>query len=355
MPKLIARTEFASAVAQVAREHSIEAQVVLNSIEAAIMAAFRRDLKEKGEIVADEDNYQVEVDAKTGEAKIFFKKGKKKDDVTPPGFGRIAALTAKQVILQKIREAEKEAVIGEYHKRTGSVITGTILRFADHNVVVDIGKAQALMPPEEKVRNEKYYLNMRAAFFLKEIRQTSRGPQIIVSRKDNGLIKGLFKREVPEVANNSVEIKVIAREPGARLKIAVYSSRPGVDPVGSCVGQKGVRVQAVIEEVNGEKIDIIQYNDDPTAFIIAALSPAENLEVKVNKKKKEAEVIAPDDQLSIAIGKDGQNVRLASQLTGFTINVKGKTQPKRKTKKTATKTKKTQPAKTNKTDKKITT
>lgn len=328
MTRMMARTEFASAVSQVAREHGIDPKIVLESIRVAIIAAFRRDLKEKGKSTEDEDDYKAEINPKSGEAKIFLKKRSKKDEVTPPGFGRIATLTAKQVILQKIREAEKEAVIGEYQKRLGTIVSGTILRFTDSSAIIDIGKTEALMPREEKTKNEKYHLNMRLAFFLKEIRETPRGQQIIVSRKDNGLVRGLFKREVPEVANNAVEIKAIAREPGVRIKVAVFSSKPGVDPVGSCVGQKGIRVQAVIDELQRERIDIIQYSEEPAVFIAAALSPAENPEVKVDKKKKVAEVLVPDNQLAVAIGKEGQNVRLASQVTGFNIKVRSKTKTK---------------------------
>jgi len=329
MARLVARTEFASAVSQVAQEHGIEPKVVLDSITSAILAAFRRDMKEKKMALEEEENYTTEVNEETGEAKIFFKEGKKKRDVTPPGFGRIAALTAKQVIVQKIREAEKEAIFAEYEKRIGTLVTGTVLRFRDQNLVIDIGKTQAIMPPEEMVKNEKYRPNLRLVLYLKEMKREEQGPQIIVSRKDECLVRKLFEREVPEVANGSVEIKAIAREPGLRLKIAVFSSRAGVDPVGSCVGQKGVRVQAVINELNNEKIDVIQYSGNPEKFIGAALSPAENLEVKIDKKKKKAEVLTPDDQLSVAIGKEGQNVRLAVKLTGFKINVKGKSRLKK--------------------------
>ena len=337
---MIARTEFASAVSQVAKEHGVESNIVIESIESAILAAFRRDAKERQQILEEEESYIGQVDKKTGKAKIFLIKDDKKVDVTPPGFGRIAALTAKQVIIQKIREAEKEVIFREYEKRVGTLVTGTILRFQEQNVIVDIGKTQAVMPFNERVKNEDYRPNLRLVFYLKEVQKAEQKPQIIVSRKDENLVKELFRREVPEVANQAVEIKALAREPGLRLKIAVFSSRPGVDPVGSCVGQKGVRVQAVIAELNGEKIDVIQYNDDPKKFIAAALSPAENIEVKVKKGKKEAEVVVPEDQLSLTIGKNGQNVRLAVKLTGHKINVRGKDQAKvkkTKTKKVETK------------------
>jgi len=329
MARSLVRTEFAAAVTQVAAEHGIDPEVVLDSIKEAIVAAYHREAREQKMVLGEEENYQTELDPQSGEARIYRLKGKKKEDVTPAGFGRIAALTAKQVILQKIREAEKSAVLTEYEKRTGSLVTGLILRFDNKNVIVDIGKTEGVMPPEEQIPPERYRPNQRLCFYLKEIRQGPKGSQIILSRADKGLVENLFSREVPEVANGSVEIKVVAREPGERIKIAVFSNRPGVDPVGSCVGQKGVRVQAVIAELQGEKIDVIQYNEDPEKFILAALAPAEDLEITVLKTKKEARVIAPDDQLSLAIGRDGQNVRLASRLTGYKIDIKGKTKKKK--------------------------
>lgn len=321
MAILKARTEFASALNQVCAERGIDPKVVLESIEAAILAAYRKDYgyEEKFE-------YEAEVDEKTGAAKIYtFPEGKKKKkkEVTPPGFGRIAAQTAKQVILQKIREAEKDAIIDEYRQRVKTLVNGMILRFEGRSIVCDIGRGQGLMPPEEQVLNEKYRLNQRLALYILEIRETERGERIIVSRKTEGLVKELFRREVPEVSSGAVEIKKIARDAGFRTKIAVDSTQDGVDPVGSCVGRKGVRVQAVINELNGEKIDVIPYYEDMEKFIKAALSPAENLKVVIDAKKKEATVTAPEDQLSLAIGKNGQNARLAAKLTGYRIDIQG--------------------------------
>ena len=336
MPRSLIRTEFASAVSQVALEHNIEPGVVLDSIKAAILAAYRRDAREQKVPLEEEENYEVELNPQNGEAGIFLRQGKKRKEVTPAGnFGRIAALTAKQVILQKIREAEKEAILGEYGRRIGTLVTGLILRFDNRSVVVDIGKTEGVMPLEEQIPVERYRLNLRLGFLVKEIREGPKGAQIILSRADKLFLKDLFKREVPEVSNGSVEIKVIAREAGERSKVAVFSNRPGVDPVGSCVGQKGIRVQAVISELGGEKIDIIQYSDEAEKFILAALAPAQNLEIKVFKKNKEAQVVAPDDQLSLAIGRDGQNVRLATKLTGYKIDIKGKTAKEKKPKKKA--------------------
>ena len=319
----IPRTEFATALSQVANERGIKPEVVLETIKSAIIAAYHRDTKERGIIISEEEEFEVEIDPQSGEAKIFQKKGKKREDITPPGFGRIAAQTAKQVILQKIREAEKSAILEEYSERVGTLVSGMILRFDGPNIVVEIGKTEAVMLPTEQVRSEGYKLNQRLTFYIEGIKEGPRGQQIIVSRTSKGLVEGLFKREVPEVSSGAVEVAVVAREAGARTKIAVFSNQAGVDPVGSCVGQKGVRVQQVIEELNGEKIDIIQYNEDPEKFIAASLSPAEGISVKLDKKGKIAKVTVPDGQLSLAIGKGGQNVRLAAKLTGYKIDIVG--------------------------------
>ncbi|MFC1790136.1 transcription termination factor NusA, partial [Patescibacteria group bacterium] len=248
------------------------------------------------------------------------------------GFGRIAAQVAKQVILQKIREAEKDVVLKEYAQRVGTLANGMILRFEGSMIIVDVGKAEAIMPPEEQVKSERYQFNQRLTFYIKEIREMSRGRRVIASRADKGLVEGLFRREVPEVNSGAVVVKKIAREPGSRSKVAVASTQPGVDPVGSCVGQKGVRVQEVISELAGEKIDIIPHSDDLGKFIIAALSPAEKVKVTIDEERKEAVVSVPDDQLSLAIGKEGQNVRLAAKLTGFRIDIQGMDAKKKKIK-----------------------
>lgn len=334
-----AKSEFSLALNQVAAERGISSEAVLDSIKAAILAAFKKDAKEQG-LLNDDWEYEVEIDPGTGESKVYgwpVGEKKKKEEVTPPGFGRIAAVTAKQVIKQKLREAEKSAIFEEYSKRIGSLVSGMILRFDGPNIIVDIGRTEAVMPVKEQVKTEGYRVNQKLTFYLEGIRESTKGQEIVISRAHPGLVEGLFRREVPEVSSGAVEIKGIAREAGSRSKVAVFSNQPGVDPVGSCVGQKGVRVQAVIEELNGEKIDIVQYSDDPLKFIVASLSPAEKLEVKIDEKKKTALVTAPEDQLSLAIGKDGQNVRLAAKVTGFKIDIQG---PKvvAKTKTTKTKT-----------------
>lgn len=311
----IQRSEFALALNQVATERGVDVSVVLDTVQNAILAAYRKDHPE-----SEMEEYVAELNQNTGEAKILHNG----ENVTPPGFGRIAAQTAKQVILQKIREKEKEAIITDYRVKIGTIVNGTVLRFAGPNIIIDVGKTEALMPAPEQIQQEKYHQNQRLVVYIKEIREGLKGEEIIVSRSDNGLLEGLFKREVPEVAQGSVEIKTIVREPGNRAKVAVYSGQPGIDPVGSCVGQKGVRVQAIIQEFNGmEKIDIIQWQENATAYIAAALSPAKQVRVELNEEEKLAKVFVPQEELSLAIGKEGQNVRLASKLSGYRIEIEG--------------------------------
>lgn len=315
----IQRSEFALALNQVASERGVDISVVLDTVQNAILAAYRKD--HPG---IELEEYRAELNPSTGEAKIF--QGEK--DVTPPGFGRIAAQTAKQVILQKIREKEKEAILSDYKVKIGSIVNGLVLRFAGPNIIVDIGKAEAIMPPHEQIASEKYHINQRLIFYLSDIKQGLKGEEIVVSRSHNGLIEGLFKREVPEISQGSVEIKAIAREPGNRSKVAVFSSQSGIDPVGSCVGQKGVRVQAIIQELGGlEKIDIVQWSDDIKTYIAQSLSPAKNLTVSINEEEKLARVSVPKEELSLAIGKDGQNVRLAYKLTKYRIEIESKETP----------------------------
>jgi len=307
------RTEFAAALNQAAAERGVEPEDVLAIIQEAVKTAYKKDYGGEAEDI------EAEVDSETGATKVF----KDKKDVTPPGFGRIAAQTAKQVILQRIREAEKSAILSEYEKRVGSIVNGMIQRLEGTNMVVDLGKTEAAMPANEQMPGEVYRLNQRLKFFIVGIREGHRGQEIIVSRAHKGLVEGLFKLEVPEIGSGIVEMKAIAREAGSRSKVAVSSKQTGVDPVGSCVGQKGVRVQAVIAELGVEKIDVIAYSDDPAKFIAAALSPAKVDKVRTNEEEKTAYVEVPDEQLSLAIGKDGQNVRLAAKLTGWRIDIKG--------------------------------
>ncbi|MFA5107596.1 MAG: transcription termination factor NusA [Patescibacteria group bacterium] len=239
----------------------------------------------------------------------------------PNAYGRMAAQTAKQVIIQRLREAERETVFTKYKDREGQVINGTIQRVEGRVVFVDLGDAAAIMPPSERVDTENYQPGMRVKFYLVSINQAPKGPEIIVSRSHPELVKKLFEFEVPEIASGAVEIKSVAREAGSRTKVAVLSKEPNIDPVGSCVGQRGTRVQTVISELGGEKIDIVEYEDDPVKFIINALAPAKILSVKINEPEKTALAEVKEDQLSLAIGRGGQNVRLAARLTGWKIDI----------------------------------
>ena len=350
MPKLTARTEFAAALNQVCTERGITLDSAIQTIKSAIFAAYRKD-----KAIQDETLYETEINRETGEAKIYEytdEKKKKKKDVTPPNFGRIAAQAAKQVFLQKIRETEKNAIIEEYEQKIGQIINGMVLRFDGNDIICDIGRGQGILPPSEQIRNESYNLNKRLTFYILDIAETKKGRQIIVSRATPKLVEKLFKREVPEIASKAVEIKIVAREAGSRSKVAVVSKQSGVDPVGSCVGQKGVRVKSVIDELGGEKLDIIQFSEDPVKFISAALAPAESLKVEIDKERKIAKVTAPQDQLSLAIGKDGQNVRLAAKISGFKIDIIGQEEKKKVVKKEEKPVKKTDKKKAEKAEKK---
>src|SRR5882672_9258149 len=251
----------------------------------------------------------------------------KREDVTPENFGRIAAQTAKQVILQRIREAEREMMYDEYVDRVSEVVTGIVQQAGDrNNVLVDLGKVEALLPRSEQVDGERYEQGSRIKAVITEVRTGTKGPQVILSRRDPELIKTLFELEVPEIADGLVEIRGVAREPGYRSKIAVESHAQGVDPVGACVGPRGSRVRMVVSELRGEKIDIIPWNNEPARFVAKALSPARVREVYLDDETKEATVIVPDDQLALAIGKEGLNARLAARLTGWKVDIQSDTE-----------------------------
>src|SRR6266702_200176 len=250
-----------------------------------------------------------------------------REDVTPEGFGRIAAQTAKQVILQRIREEERRMMYDEYIDRVSEVVTGIVQQAGDrNNVLVDLGKVEALLPRSEQVDGERYEQGSRIKAVITEVRSGTKGPQVIVSRRDPELIKTLFELEVPEIADGLVEIRGVAREPGYRSKIAVESHAQGVDPVGACVGPRGSRVRMVVSELRGEKIDIIPWNPEPARFVAKALSPARVREVYLDDDGKEATVVTPDDQLALAIGKEGMNARLAHRLTGWKVDIKSDTE-----------------------------
>lgn len=323
---LSARTEFAAAINQICSERGIAPETVLTAINTALVASFKKDYPEQALKFEEEELIvTADVDSENGQFRVFVGKedAKKKDlkEITPPGFGRIAAQAAKQVITQTIREAERDAVMAEYLEHIGEVMSGMVQRMDGRNVIIDLGRGQAVMPPEEQVRTEFYRLNSRISVYLKEITDTIKGKQIVVSRADDRLLSGLFEREVPEVSSGAVLIRAIAREPGSRSKVAVESTQAGVDPVGSCVGQKGVRVQAVINELNNEKIDIIQFSEDKDKFIKSALAPAEGLTITYDKRTGEDTITVPHDQLSLAIGRGGQNVKLAAKLTATKLRI----------------------------------
>lgn len=315
-----ARTEFAAAINQIASEKGVETDVILDAIQQAALAAYRKDLSFRNESIPDDfEELTSKLDPGTGEISIW----RGEENITPPGFARIAAQTAKQVITQKLHEAEKGAMFEEYEQKVGTVVSGALQRQDGNSWYVDLGRAEGILPPSEQIRDEYYHQNQRLKVLIKEIREGGRGPEVVVSRSDATLVKGLFALEVPEIQSGSVEIKEIAREAGGRTKVAVISHQEGVDPVGSLVGQKGVRVQAVINELGEEKIDIISYSDDPARFIASALSPAKDITVELNEEDKVAKVKIPSNQLSLAIGKGGQNVRLAAKLTGWKIDIEG--------------------------------
>lgn len=311
---VIIKSEFALALNQVATERGISPEEVVSSIEAAIIAAYKKEYPTE-----ESEEFTVTISKNNGETKIM----KSGVDVTPPGFGRIAAQTARQVILQKIREAEKKTIFSQYKSLAHTIVRGRIIRYDGYNAYVDIGKTEAVLPKDEQIRNEQYSVNTALTFFLKEIQEDKTGrTRIIVSRSNPELIKELFKREVPEIATRAVEIKKVVREPGERAKIAVISTQGGIDPVGACVGQKGIRVQTVTDELGGqEKIDIIAWNDDKKLLLITALSPAKIISVDIDETTKRAKVTVDESQAPLAIGKGGVNVNLAAQLVDLQVDI----------------------------------
>lgn len=309
----MAITEFSAAINQVATERGIPVDNVLETIKVALATAYRKDFG------GDITDVEVTLDPNTGEAKIM----KEGEDVTPSGFGRIAAQTAKQVILQKIRETEKDMIMDEFKSKIGELIHGTIFRIDNSVIIMDLGKAQGILPQSEQVPSEDYRINQRVKVLIKDVRQGTRGAEIIVTRADPDFVAKLFEQEVPEIASGVVTIEAIAREAGSRTKMAVSSTDDRVDPVGSCVGQKGVRVQAIITELYGEKIDIIPFSANMDKFIASSLSPAKVIDVELNQEEKRALVTVPEDQQSLAIGREGQNARLANKITHWRIDIKG--------------------------------
>ena len=345
-------TALFEACEELEREKGISKDVIISSLCDAMVTAYKKHLKQKeipnAEAILDEQSGEIGVfrtklvveNVEDPDLEISLEDAKEIDDeveledevkieVTPENFGRIAAQSAKQVITQRIREAERKMVLDEFMEKKGTLTTGIIQRVENRNVIVSIGKTEALMPPKEQIPGEYYKPGNRIRVFVLNVKETSRLPQVIVSHAHAEIVRELFELEVPEIEDGIVEIKSISREAGYRTKIAVTSNDPEVDSVGACIGPRGSRIQTIIGELKNEKIDIVRYSDDPVEYIVNALSPAKILSVDIladDEFSKEAFVIVPDDQLSLAIGRDGQNVRLAHKLTGWKIDIKSKTQ-----------------------------
>lgn len=340
-------TEFIEALEQIQQDKGISKDILIEAIEAALISSYKRNF-------GSSHNVRVEVNRETGEVRVFGQKqvvtevaddvqeisleeakaiDPKYDvddvvekEVTPRDFGRIAAQTAKQVVVQRIREAERGVVFEEYISRESDIIAGVVARAVRGTILINLGKTEAILGHNEQMPGETYHPGDRIKTYIVEVKKTTKGPQILVSRTHPGLIKRLFELEVPEIHDGVVEIKSISREAGYRTKIAVDTKDTNVDPVGACVGQKGVRVQAIVNELKGEKIDIIRYSENPEDFITSALSPAKVSRTIVYDETKSARVVVPDYQLSLAIGKEGQNARLAAKLTGWKIDIKSESQ-----------------------------
>ena len=340
--------ELIIALEDLEKEKGIKKEYLLESIETALVTAYKRNFDSL-------ENVKVQMDSKTGATHVYSIKEIVKDvtneateislkdaqkinkelkegdsieiEIIPRNFGRIAAQTAKQVIIQKLREAEREIIYDEFNDRKGEIVSGLVQK-ADRNVIImDLGKLEGVMPIKEQIPTENYKVNDKIKGYVLEVEKGTKGaPQVIVSRSHPDFVRKLLEFEIPEIYEGVIEIKSVSRDPGYRSKVAVYSPDPNIDPVGSCVGQKGVRIQNIINELNGEKIDVIEWNEDPSIYIAAALLPAKILAVDIKEEEKFAQVIVPDDQLSLAIGKSGQNARLAARLTNWKIDIKSETQ-----------------------------
>ncbi len=339
--------ELMLALEQLEKEKGIKKDIIVDAIEAALISAYKKNF-------GSSMNVNVNIDRETGDVKVFgLRKISEVPDVeamdisiedaakinptlnvgdyvemevTPRSFGRIAAQTAKQVVVQKLREAERGIIYDEFYNKECDIVTGIVQRIEKRNVIVDLGKTEAVLATTEQTPGEEYKFNERIKTYIVEVKKTTKGPQIMISRTHPGLVKRLFELEVPEIHDGTVEIKSISREAGSRTKIAVYSKDENVDPVGACVGQRGTRVQAIVDELRGEKIDIIKWSNDIKDYISSSLSPAKVVRVDVYEEQKSAKVVVPDYQLSLAIGKEGQNARLAAKLTGWKIDIKSESQ-----------------------------
>jgi N utilization substance protein A len=338
------KSDFLLAITQLSAEKNLPKEVVIGAVEAALVSAYRKDN------FAANQNISVKIDLNTGRVRVWAEKAvveqpsdhrreisldearQVKSDVqigdtieveaTPSNAGRIAAQTAKQVILQRLHEAEHSAIFEEYSGKEADIVTGLVRRIEPKQVFIDLGRTEAILPAAEQVPTERYRLGQRLKVYLLEVARTNKGPRVLVSRSHPNMLRRLFELEIPEVYNGAVELKSIAREAGYRSKVAVAARQEGIDPVGCCVGLRGIRIQNIVSELNGEKIDVVAWNPDISAFITNALSPAQVLSVEMDSEQEAATVIVPDKQLSLAIGKEGQNVRLAAKLTGWRIDIK---------------------------------
>ena len=341
--------DFISAIQELGKEKGIEPELLYQAVDDALVAAYKKNSNTN-------QNVRVDMNKETGEIHVYAQRtvveGVPVDEtemtvqeaqaidprylagdiveteVTPKNFGRIAAQNAKQVVVQRIREAERGQVYERFQSRNQDIVTGIIERQENKNVYIDLGKVEAVLTPNEQIPGEIYQYHDRMKTFIVEVKRSAKGPQIVVSRTHPGLLKRLFELEVPEIHDGIVEIKSVAREPGMRSKISVYTADENVDPVGACVGHKGMRVQTIVNELRGEKIDIVKYSEDPAQYVANALSPAKVVSTNVNEAEKICRVVVPDYQLSLAIGKEGQNARLAAKLTGWKIDIKSESQAK---------------------------
>lgn len=346
--KSIESKELITAMEELEKERGIKKEYLLESLETALVTAYKRNFESA-------ENVKVVIDANTGDIRVFSLKQvveevqdetleisledarkEEKDanlgdtieiEIIPRDFGRIAAQTAKQVIVQKIREAERNMVYTEYNDRKGEIVSGIVQKADGGTVVLDLGKLEGIMLVKDQIPTEQYKVNDKIRAYVLSVEKGIKGaPQVLVSRSHPDFVRKLFEFEIPEIYEGLIEIKSVARDPGSRSKVAVYSTNQDIDPVGSCVGQKGIRIQNIINELKGEKIDVIEWNEDPAIYVSAALLPAQVMAVDIKEEEKFAQVIVPDDQLSLAIGKSGQNARLAAKLTNWKIDIKSESQ-----------------------------
>lgn len=341
------KADFIQALEEIEKGKGVSKDILIDAIEAALISAYKRNF-------GSSQNVEVEIDEESGEVEVYAKKDVAEDvedellqisledarnidekyqigdivniEITPKNFGRIAAQTAKQVVVQRIREAERDIIFQEFASRENEIVTGLVQRVNHKNVLVNLGKTEGILLPAEQIEGETYKQGDRIKTYVVEVKKTTKGPQILLSRSHPGLVKRLFELEVPEIQEGIVDIFSISREAGSRTKLAVYSNDENVDPVGACVGHKGSRVRSIVDELHGEKIDIVNWSSDPSEFISNSLSPSKVIKVEINEEENNALVVVPDYQLSLAIGKEGQNARLAAKLTGWKIDIKSESQ-----------------------------